>query len=647
VRAGWTLLVVWVVIAVGATLYADGWPTDNRVDKWVGQIAEDPGYRILQDRFGGDEYALVRINGFDRERDAAWLGGLGARLSALGAVRQVIDPLSLPGRALAAVLDLADGDRLDFLLLIRVEATPGERAAMAMALRTLEAEAREIGIRVRSAGHPLVAAALDEEAARVERVFAPLLVLIAAIGTALFLRSIFFALCAVLPAIAASSGSRAALRLLGVESDLILVACGPLAFVLLLASSLHFVTAFQRHLGASRRDAAWAAFREKLPAGLLAAVTTAFGFGVFLVSGVRSVAVLGTTIAVTMLVGVPAMFWGLRPVFADVPFGRARARGESSVRWRRLAAWALRRRMVVAPAAVVVLGLSVFAATKLRSETNALHYFPAGHRVRQDFLSIEADGGALSSVEVLVRGSEPGDLGARLEKVDGNRGVFGPEAVPMAVRRAAGRMDASGEWMRWTLRFPTRGVGATRTFVERVREVAGDEAWVAGSMPLMLEMQGRLVETLLASLGLTLAATTLLFFLVFRTLRELSAAAFVNLLPVSAVLLAAWVLAIPLDGATVMVAAAVLGLAVDNTFHLMYAAGTAQPVRMRAALRAFERVGRAAAISSAALALGFLILALSGFAPTARFGLLCAVGAASALLADLVVLPARWIRSRT
>jgi predicted RND superfamily exporter protein len=96
-----------------------------------------------------------------------------------------------------------------------------------------------------------------------------------------------------------------------------------------------------------------------------------------------------------------------------------------------------------------------------------------------------------------------------------------------------------------------------------------------------------------------------------------------------------------------MVAAAVLGLAVDNTFHLMYAAGTAQPVRMRAALRAFERVGRAAAISSAALALGFLILALSGFAPTARFGLLCAVGAASALLADLVVLPARWIRSRT
>jgi predicted RND superfamily exporter protein len=43
--------------------------------------------------------------------------------------------------------------------------------------------------------------------------------------------------------------------------------------------------------------------------------------------------------------------------------------------------------------------------------------------------------------------------------------------------------------------------------------------------------------------------------------------------------------------------------------------------------------------------MGFASLGLSGFAPTARFGLLCATGAAAALVSNLLFLPALWVGS--
>ena len=87
----------------------------------------------------------------------------------------------------------------------------------------------------------------------------------------------------------------------------------------------------------------------------------------------------------------------------------------------------------------------------------------------------------------------------------------------------------------------------------------------------------------------------------------------------------------------------VLGLAVDNTFHLAAAVRRAGPrVTPRTLLRACQGVGEAAWSSSLALAAGFATLGLSGFVPTAHFGLLVSVGALLALVADLAFLPALW-----
>ncbi|MEE8105000.1 MAG: MMPL family transporter [Planctomycetota bacterium] len=675
VRASW-LLLCWLIAAAGLSGYARGWTTDNRLDKWVGQIADEPGYRLLHDEFGGDEAVYVRFEGGAQAGDApdreALFGTVHDRLGGLAAVGQVVDSAALPGPVRESIFGSLEPGSRDFILLIRPGAGPPQRRALVDELERLGQQAEKAGAKVRSAGHPLVAAALDEEAAKVERYFAPMLVLLASLAAALFLRSFTLALYTVLPAIVGSSGARTVLSMFGVDSDLILVAVGPITFVLLLASTLHLVSAFkrQRERGVAPADAARLAKQEKLPAGLLAALTTAAGFGVFTVSGIRSVAMLGAAVAGTVLVAVPLAFWAIPPLLAYLPGRPPVSRAFHRHPWRRLAAASFRRRGMLAAATAIVLVAGAFAGTRLEPETNVLHYFPDGHRVRDHFLGLEGDGVPLSTVDVFARRRDNTDwassdfhdrLDRRLVGTPGILGAFGPEAVvdsvpgggsPQSSRLLAAAWNTSGrvrgKWARWTTRFLTTGSEPMADLVSRVRDEA--ERWaashdadveVAGSMPLMLKMQNRLIGTMLSSLGLTTIVTTLLFLLVTRAPHALLAALLVNLAPVSFVLLFAALFRFPLDGATVMVAAVVLGLAVDNTFHLMHAA---RGSGMRSVLQAFDRVGRAAAVSSGALALGFASLAISGFAPTARFGMLCALGAAFALVSDLVLLPALWVR---
>ena len=40
VRA-WVVLLVWLIAAAGLSGFARSWTTDNRLDKWVGQIADE------------------------------------------------------------------------------------------------------------------------------------------------------------------------------------------------------------------------------------------------------------------------------------------------------------------------------------------------------------------------------------------------------------------------------------------------------------------------------------------------------------------------------------------------------------------------------------------------------------------------------
>ena len=684
------VLVVWLVACIGFSIHASSWPTDNRLENWIGQIETDEASRVHRERFGGDENAVLRLEDCDLGSEATreFVLGIAPALEAQPAVAAVADAASHARRGALSFpaleeqgwlrgLDLVDGERrrLDFLVAIRLEATPSEREEFAQLLGSLRTDAEALGMRVLAAGHPLIAVALDQESKRVEAVFAPALVLLSFLGTVLFLRSFLLALITLLPAIVASSGARAILNLAGVPSDLILVALGPLNFVLVLAATLHLVTAVRRHrrAGHDGAEAVRLAVREKLGVGVTAAVTTAVGFGVFGLSPLHSVSLLGLTVACTVLCAVPLIFVCLAPLLSGLPFGVQAERSRESRRWWRAPAMAMRARYAGLALGAALLVAGGWSASHLPTETNALHYFPRGTELRDDFLELEAGGRSLSSVDVLIRRADGANwtLGAlrglqvesRLAACTGVRDVFGPQAIfeefqgPLASAKQlpalhlAMRIDEAGEWTRITVGIPTAGFEETRAIVDEislaVREwgtAHGARVLVTGTVSRIMMMQDLLVNTLATSLAWTLLATTILFLFVVRSARELLAAFLTNLLPVACTLAFAKLFEMPLDGATVMVAAVVLGLAVDNTFHIVHSVGSGARGQ-RALLRGYDKVGEPATISSAVLTLGFLALAFSGFAPTTRFGTLCAVGALTALLADLFFLPVLWPRS--
>ena len=165
----------------------------------------------------------------------------------------------------------------------------------------------------------------------------------------------------------------------------------------------------------------------------------------------------------------------------------------------------------------------------------------------------------------------------------------------------------------------------------------------AGYLPLYVQIMSHIVRSQLASFGLAFAIIFVLIGLLFRSLRFVALAVPANLLPVLGTLgLMGWI-GVRLDVATVTIAAIVLGLVVDDTVQFLYRYkveserhdDTATAVR-----ETVRKVGRPMAITTVVLAGGFAVLGFAAIKSVAWFGLLLATALISALLSDLLVVPA-------
>jgi hypothetical protein len=172
---------------------------------------------------------------------------------------------------------------------------------------------------------------------------------------------------------------------------------------------------------------------------------------------------------------------------------------------------------------------------------------------------------------------------------------------------------------------------------------AGWNATVTGPLAVVGVMIDEIRATQLRSFSLAGVLVFALLLLFFRSAGIAGMALVPALLPVLLSLGAMGLAGVPLDVGTAMVAAVLLGLAVDDAIHLLSAyqrhhdAGRSPEEAVGAAVR---DVGRAVVTSSAALTLGFLVLTLAPWQSLASFGFVAAVAALSALASVLLVLPA-------
>jgi len=497
-----------------------------------------------------------------------------------------------------------------------------------------------------------------------------------------------------------------AMALWNVSLNLLTVVLGPVLIAVGSVYGVHILAHYESaalRAESSRAAADLMAATTRAPV-LMAGASTVIGFGALLLTDIPAARELGafaalgvTAVTLISLTGLPA-FVALLPLRKRTDSPRAAAIGSRlDAALARLAHLASSRSRAVLAGWGLLCALAVALIPRIEIDTDYLTFFPEESRLRSDFAAVNALLAGAVPIYVVLSGegsgtfSEPRNL-RTLERVqgrfDGLAGVTHTLSVADLVRvvnRAVREGNPAEERIPDTLgevaelmlvipkskckplsnvdhsraNLPVRtgeqGSAAVRSLVADLSTVLEEEltpplrATITGDTVLLNQSADRLAVHQARPVGVTAVAVFAIVALVFRSLPLAAVALIPNLVPVLLFygLLGAGLA--PLSLPTSLIGSIVLGIAVDDTVHFLtrYRAGrNAGLAPAEAVIDCGRRVGRPIAITSVMLFLGFLVVALSGFATLRQFGLLIGLTVAICLTTDLLLLPAALVRAR-
>ena len=598
------------------------------------------------------------------EMDAEQLAALEREVRAVSMYRELglVRP-SVPALAVVATVIMSE---------------PGARGRLTRELQRLAA--RYKGYTPLVAGLTPANAAIDRETRRSLITFLPLTVLLTlAIGFFLF-RSVKALLAMFLPTAGATLMGLGGLELAGEPMNMVTSVMPPLVISIGFAGAVHLVSHYAALCadGRTPEEAFRITLKDKLVPTAFAFVTTAVGFGSLWLSDVHSIQVLGAVSAGSLLaalvlvtLGTPALLLTLRPRVFTPPRRRRLLR--------QLALWSLRRRAWVAAVALAGLLPAGLGLAQLEASIDGMEILGDHIPEKQSFRKLEAEGQGLNAVDVWIRGPVK-DHAALLDgarrlaglareldrepKVTATLGVH--DLLEVFQYRTTGRAGLPAGLLALEMLEPHQRAKVTRrlrqlwhpaeglkltvmtTMVapdriaaleQRIRAASarafpGRRVEVSGHFMMLIGTASALMQTLVKSLGLSALVIAMLFLVAFRSPRLVLAGMVSSLIPVVGILgLMGW-LGVKMDIATVMTGSVAFGVAVDDTFHYLY-----HRKESGGLLRAASIAGQGIVATSLMVAGGFAVLALSGFIPLVRFGLLTSLAVLMALAVDALLLP--------
>jgi predicted RND superfamily exporter protein len=453
---------------------------------------------------------------------------------------------------------------------------------------------------------------------------------------------------------------------------------------------------------AERRRAVEASVADVGAPCLMTTLTTAAGFLAFTTAELESFARFGCLAAVGVLFALLHCFTVLPLVLWRVPPTSLVAR-RTSRHWDRalgtLVGWTAARSRAVVAASLVVGSLSAVGMARLEvdarfeelygEDSRVVQWvrFVSAHLRRPDTLEVEltlpadaslGDPASLETIAATARDLAAIDsLGPARSVVDWlswtHRLVRGDdpawqriaatreenEALLAATRLLLAGADGGGGLVRWvtpdwravriSLESDKTPQEPLRRAMARVRQRLDEglpPGWsgrATGPLAVVHDMIDAIRSTQLRSFASAGVAVWGMVAIFLGSMRWALLALVPTALPVVVTLGAMAAAGLALDVGSAMVAAVILGIAVDDTIHLLEhfrrrrRDGQNEGAAMAEAVR---HVGRALVTTSLALTLGFAALALSPWKSVASFGLVSAVAIAGALASCLVVLPA-------
>ena len=354
-----------------------------------------------------------------------------------------------------------------------------------------------------------------------------------------------------------------------------------------------------------------------------------------------------------------------------------------------------RNRWTVVAASLVLVGAAGWGISRIDIDTNSLDFLPAGHEFRRHSELIERDAGFYMPLEFTLLANDPSvwsnpsylsrlheaqleleadpsfdrstsladvlqDLGALLRPASTPDFWNSVSAEELETMMAAFRKTADASMQRAFVSEDGRRIrlmtfvpmASARTFTALADRARGEiqagmgpevHVEVSGYLPLYGQMISHILTDQINSLALAFVVIFLLIALVLRSGLLSFVAIVLNALPVAVVLGFMGIAGIRLDIATVTIAAALLGIIVDDTVHMLYQLRDAARTRtnVEEALRTVARHSGLAIVSTSfVFCLGFGIIAFAGLKSVAYVGLLISIGVATALISDLVLMPA-------
>ena len=451
-----------------------------------------------------------------------------------------------------------------------------------------------------------------------------------------------------------------------------------LALVVGTCDSIHFIEDMRRSVrrGIDPLTASSGAMQRVGRACGLTSIVTAIGFASLAVAQIEAVRTFGIAAAVGALASFMAVTL-LTPLLAATRFCSGLRLGRSSRLAGRaanmLAAFSVRHaRPLVGLACGLTAALGLVGA-RLDADNRIVDSLPAGAPASRALARVDAEFGGAMGIDVVVGWPEgldwrdPAVLASlsRVEELLGREaGISRPislstiagELPPRARRRldAASVSDLVAPDARMALvraRVSDLGSRTLEGVYDRIdsglagieRESPGWRLRLVGMSVVSARNIRQLVRDLGSSLVLEVLVIGCILAIAFRSLLAGIVSLIPNVFPLAVIAAMLVLTGRALDPATVIVFNVCLGLAVDDTVHVLAAlarhrrAGLSIATSVR---RAVVETGNPVVIGGIVLAVGFAAVTASSVPSLASFGVLACAAVAAATVAELVLLPA-------
>ena len=578
---------------------------------------------------------------------------------------------------------LLSADASSSLLLVQLSATADRPPASSAVVARIEAVLTESApaegpLALELTGLP----ALREQATRALRhdmlMFNSIGLVLAVMLSAVVARSLRSTVVASLPPFIGAIWALGTLGLLGAPVNILTSVVPSLALVVGTCDSIHFIEDMRRSArrGLDPLAASSGAIRRIGMACGLTSIVTAIGFASLAVARIEAVRTFGIAAAIGALASFMAVTL-LTPLIASTRFCSGLRLGRSSPLAGRvanvLAALSVRHARPLVVVACSLTAALAFVGSGLDADTRIIDSLPSGAPASQALARVDAEFGGVMGVDVVVEW--PADVDWRdpavLDALALAEAAVGREAgisrtislstvaagMPPRVRR---RLDVdsvsdlvSPESRMALVRARVADLGSRRLeeIYDRVdaslARLEQDRPGWRFRLAGMSVVSARNIRQLVRDLGSSLVVEVLVIGCILAVAFRSPLAGIVSMLPnIFPLVVIAALLVITgrsLDPATVIVFNVCLGLAVDDTVHVLSALtrNRKEGVSIGSAVRrAVSEMGNAVVIGGVVLTVGFAAVTASSVPSLAGFGVLACAAVASATVAELLFLPA-------